>query len=123
MANVFTLAADRFLGRGEASVAIPPMDGALKPNSAVDKADHLLAIARPDNLLRADNSVLFSSGRQLLAVVSEREQSLRMQGVGHVNALPPVGLDGEVHNVSGLRQHPHSVEHIRQRGADPLGYI
>ena len=68
MPNVFTLAADRFLGRGEASVAIPPMDGALKPNSAVDKADHLLAIARPDNLLRADNSVLFSSGRQLLAV-------------------------------------------------------
>lgn len=68
MANVFTLAADRFLGRGEASVAIPPMDGALKPNSAVDKADHLLTIARPDNLLRAGNSVLFSSGRQLLAV-------------------------------------------------------
>jgi hypothetical protein len=68
MANVFTQAADRFLGRGEASVAIPPMDGALKPNSAVDKADHLLSIARPDNLLRADNSVLFSSGRKLLAV-------------------------------------------------------
>ena len=68
MANVFTLAADRFLGRGEASVAIPPMDGALKPNSAIDKADHLLGIARPDNLLRADNSVLFSSGRQLSAV-------------------------------------------------------
>jgi hypothetical protein len=68
MANVFTLAADRFLGRGEASVAIPPMDGALKPNSAVDKAEHLLAIARPDNLLRAGNSVLFSSGRKLLAV-------------------------------------------------------
>ena len=68
MANVFTLAADRFLGRGEASVAIPPMDGALKPNSAVDKADHVLAVARPDNLLRAGDGVLFSSGRQLLAV-------------------------------------------------------
>ncbi len=68
MANVFTLAADRFLGRGEASVAIPPMDGALKPNSAVDKAEHLLTVARPDNLLRAGDGVLFSSGRQLLAV-------------------------------------------------------
>ena len=52
MDNVFTRSLDRFLGRGDASIAIPPMDGALKPNSAIDEAEHLLSrIARPDNLI------------------------------------------------------------------------
>src|ERR1700749_1690915 len=68
MPNFLTQAADRFLGRGEASVAIPPMDGALKPNGVVDKAAPLLTVTRPDNLLRVGDSVLFSSGRKLLLV-------------------------------------------------------
>ncbi len=66
MDNVFTRSLDRFLGRGDASIAIPPMDGALKPNGAIDEAEHLLSRNRPDNLIVTSNGVLFSSDRELL---------------------------------------------------------
>jgi WD40 repeat protein len=64
--NVFTRSLDRFLGRGDASIAIPPMDGALKPNGAIDEAEHLLSRNRPDNLIVTSNGILFSSDRELL---------------------------------------------------------
>ncbi|MGH6882235.1 MAG: hypothetical protein ACREFM_15070, partial [Hypericibacter sp.] len=53
--------------RGKA-VTIPPMDGALKPNTALDDAAALLAVEAPDNLVVADGRLHFSSGSTLLAV-------------------------------------------------------
>jgi hypothetical protein len=66
MDNVFTRSLDRFLGRGDASIAIPPMDGALKPNGAIDEATHILSRNRPDNLIVTPNGIVFSSDRELL---------------------------------------------------------
>lgn len=66
MGNVFARSFDRFLGRGDASIAVPPMDGALKPNDAIDAAKHLLRQDRPDNLIAGSTGILFSSGRALL---------------------------------------------------------
>jgi hypothetical protein len=66
MNNVFTRSFDRFLGRGDASIAIPPMDGAFKPNGAIDAAQHLLSRTRPDNLIVAADGIFFSSDRELL---------------------------------------------------------
>jgi hypothetical protein len=66
MDNAFTRSLDRFLGRGDASIAIPPMDGALKPNSAIDEAEHLFSRNRPDNLIVTSDGLLFSSDRELL---------------------------------------------------------
>jgi hypothetical protein len=60
---------DRLLDpfRGKA-VTIPPMDGALKPNTALDDAAALMAVEAPDNLLLAGGRLYFSSGSTLLAV-------------------------------------------------------
>jgi len=52
--------------RGQA-VTIPPMDGALRPNTALDDgAAELLAAAAPDNLAAAGGQVLYSTGNDLL---------------------------------------------------------
>ncbi|HWA43135.1 MAG TPA: hypothetical protein VHA10_07985 [Hypericibacter adhaerens] len=60
---------DRLLDpfRGKA-VTIPPMDGALKPNTALDEAAALLAAEAPDNLVAVKGRLHFSSGGALLAV-------------------------------------------------------
>jgi Strictosidine synthase len=60
---------DRLLDpfRGKA-VTIPPMDGALKPNTALDDAKALLTVEAPDNLIVANGRLYFSSGSTLLAV-------------------------------------------------------
>lgn len=56
---------DRFVGRGDAAVTVPPMDGALRPNQRLEEA-HVVTEARvPDNLVVHRGEVLFSSGRDL----------------------------------------------------------
>jgi hypothetical protein len=56
--------------RGKA-ITIPPMDGALKPNTALDDAPAALEIAAPDNLCSDGTRLLFSSGDRLLALTPE----------------------------------------------------
>jgi hypothetical protein len=46
-----------------------------------------------------------------------------MQCVGHIDAFPPAGIDGELDNVSGLRVDLHDLQDVGERHADPLGYI
>ena len=53
---------EHFLGRGGASVTIPPMDGALKPNNRLDGARSVATMPAPDNLAAIGNDVLFSTG-------------------------------------------------------------
>jgi hypothetical protein len=55
------------LFRGKA-VTIPPMDGAFRPNTALDEADAVLEIEAPDNLCFDGDRVLFSSGRDVFAL-------------------------------------------------------
>jgi hypothetical protein len=53
--------------RGKA-VTIPPMDGALKPNNALDEADVLAEADAPDNLCSNGEYLFFSSGHRVLAI-------------------------------------------------------
>ncbi|ADU72842.1 hypothetical protein [Pantoea sp. At-9b] len=53
------------LFRGKA-LTIPPLDGPLQPNTALDDAAPWLAVTQPDNLSADGDRVLFSSGNQLL---------------------------------------------------------
>jgi sugar lactone lactonase YvrE len=59
---------DRFLGRGDASVTVPPMDGALKPNNLLDEAQSVAMLTEPDNLLFHDGALVCSSGAELLRI-------------------------------------------------------
>jgi hypothetical protein len=51
--------------RGKA-VTIPPMDGALRPNSALEAAPALAELDRPDQIVAAGGRLLVSSGAALL---------------------------------------------------------
>jgi hypothetical protein len=57
------------LFRGKA-VTIPPLDGALKPNTALDDADVVQRAARPDNVVKRGNTLLYSSGKELRDIAS-----------------------------------------------------
>jgi hypothetical protein len=56
---------DRFVGRGEAAVTVPPMDGALRPNQALEQAAIAAEARAPDNLVNHRGDILFSTGREL----------------------------------------------------------
>ena len=53
---------DRFRGRGAHAPTVPPMDGALRPNTRLEDAAVLARINAPDNLLLHQGGVLVSSG-------------------------------------------------------------
>ena len=55
------------LFRGKA-VTIPPMDGALKPNTALDDAEVVVAALAPDNLAMLRGSPIYSSHREIRRV-------------------------------------------------------
>ena len=56
---------DRFVGRGDAAITVPPMDGALRPNQRLEEAHVVMEARAPDNLVLHHGEVLFSSGRDL----------------------------------------------------------
>jgi hypothetical protein len=59
---------DRWLGRGEASITTPPMDGAFRPNDLLDAAAIALETPAPDDLAATTLGLVVSSGRSLLLV-------------------------------------------------------
>lgn len=65
MANALRNFVDRFFGRGEAAVTVPPLDGALKPNNILEEADFGISVSAPDNLVVSDAGLIYSSGRIL----------------------------------------------------------
>jgi sugar lactone lactonase YvrE len=60
-------AIDRFRGAGDAAIALPPLDGAIRPNQALEAAERVLDIKAPDNLAYDGRRVFFSSGAAIMA--------------------------------------------------------
>jgi len=56
---------DSIFGAGEAAVTVPPLDGALLPNDALDQAELVATAAAADNLVRDGERCFFSSGAEL----------------------------------------------------------
>lgn len=59
---------DAFRGRGAFAATVPPMDGALRPNTRLEEAAVLARVAAPDNLVLYRGQVLFSSGPDIHAL-------------------------------------------------------
>jgi hypothetical protein len=59
-------AVDAWRGGGPQAVTVPPMDGALRPNQAIEEAPVLLTIEAPDNLCDDGGRILFSSRSSVL---------------------------------------------------------
>jgi hypothetical protein len=63
--NAIRRAMDRWLGRGEASITMPPMDGAFRPNDLLDAASTIFETPAPDCLAVTSHGLLVSSERSL----------------------------------------------------------
>src|SRR5579859_3369555 len=57
------------------------------------------------------------------AIHAVDEKGLWVQGIGHIDAIPPVGLDGEVDDVAGVRLDADGIQDVMERHADPLGDV
>ena len=87
---MFARALDLFRGK---AITIPPMDGALRPNTILDDAPSLLDVVRPDNLAWIEDRLVFS---QLLRKWTKIRSSANAEEM-HAG---PRRLDG--HNVSRI---------------------
>lgn len=56
---------DRWLGRGSAAITVPIMDGALKPNRALDESTVVAELAGIDDLATDGKSLWLSAGAEL----------------------------------------------------------
>ena len=65
MIEAFKNVYNRFLGRGDAAIVVPVMDGPLKPNERLDAAERVAEIAGIDNLVSSDGRLWASSGDTL----------------------------------------------------------
>ena len=61
-------AVDNFLGRGEAAVTVPVMDGPLKPNQLLEAAGRVLTAPEIDNLAATAEGMLYTSGNTLVGI-------------------------------------------------------
>jgi hypothetical protein len=80
---------DGWLGRGEASITTPPMDGAFRPNDLLDAASATLLTRVPDDLAMTSMGMVVSSGRSLL----------RLDNPGDA---PAAAFDAEISALAGL---------------------
>lgn len=77
VSNLFVRMFDRFRGSGTAAITLPPMDGALRPNTRIDEAEEMVSLPAPDNLVEGAGGILLTSGRQLLELKpSKKTKSL-----------------------------------------------
>ena len=64
---------DYFFGRGQHSIFVPVMDGALKPNEFLDEIKIIFEKKDVDNLLIAGRHTLFTSGGQLFLLQTSKK--------------------------------------------------
>jgi hypothetical protein len=87
--NPLRRAVDDWFGRGEASITVPPMDGAFRPNDLLDSAASVLEIPEPDCLAETSQGLVVSSGRSLFSV-------------DRPDRAPLVSFDAEISALAGL---------------------
>src|SRR6516162_7554774 len=68
MISVLRRAVDNFLGRGQAAVTVPVMDGPLKPNQLLEAAGRVLTAPDIDNLAATPEGMLYTSGNVLAGI-------------------------------------------------------
>ncbi|MBR0869817.1 hypothetical protein JQ633_05575 [Bradyrhizobium tropiciagri] len=69
--------ANRFLGRGEATITVPSFDGALKPNQALESATTVLECEAPEDLATDGRSLYVADGPRLLRLDGSTATEIR----------------------------------------------
>jgi sugar lactone lactonase YvrE len=62
----FRTFADRFLGRGDATITVPSFDGALKPNQILEKAETIGQFNAPEDLATDGKALYIADGAAIL---------------------------------------------------------
>lgn len=108
--NPFRKTIDRWLGRGEASITVPPMDGAFRPNDLLDMAPEIMALPSPDCLAITAQGLVVSSERSLFSVDKPGQPPLATfdAEISALAGLPDGGLaaglvDGRIVFLGGRR--------------------
>jgi hypothetical protein len=108
--NPLTKAVDTWFGRGEASITIPPMDGAFRPNDLLDLAPSNLEAPVPDCLAVTSHGVIVSSDRSLLRIDKPDGAEIASfdMAISALTGLPDGGaavglIDGRIAFVGGER--------------------
>ncbi len=57
---------DRFFGRGDAAITVPPFDGALKPNQLLEEAAVVCELEAPEDLATDGTAVFVADGKRIL---------------------------------------------------------
>jgi len=101
--------ANRLLGRGEAAIAVPTFDGALKPNQKLEEAETVLECAAPEDLATDGSALYLADGARLLRLGGDRPSEVRVfeRPISALSVLPgggvAVALAGrEIHLYSDL---------------------
>lgn len=66
MSSLVRQAVDRILGRGDAAITVPPMDGPLKPNRAIEDAETVAVFSAPADLAWDGQSLWVADGHRLM---------------------------------------------------------
>lgn len=69
--------ANRLLGRGDAAIAVPTFDGALKSNQKLEEAETILECAAPEDLATDGRSIYLADGPRLLRL--DRDQATEVR--------------------------------------------
>ena len=105
---------DRLLGRGEAAITVPPMDGPLKPNHVIDNAE-VVAELNDGNDLASDGETLWiAEGRHLLRLQPGGEKELVSEFPEALTALAGYPL-----GASRLRSQERKLRSLAIRAGRP----
>ena len=66
MIDAFRTFADRFFGRGDATITVPSFDGALKPNQILEKAETIGQFDAPEDLATDGKALYIADGAAIL---------------------------------------------------------
>lgn len=119
MIDAIRRALDGFLGRGEAAVTVPVMDGPLKPNQLLEEAPRILEARALDNLVTTPEGTLYSSGPSLRRIpdgeVARFDSDISCLAAND-DALA-IGFEGGGVEIRGG---PHDGRRIAELGGPPL---
>lgn len=81
---------DNFLGRGEAAVTVPPLDGALRPNRDLDDATARHRLDGVDSLAIVGHDLLAAAGDSLFALDAGGLWQHRLRAEAPITCIAPV---------------------------------
>src|SRR5215469_2493176 len=68
---------DRFLGRGDAAITVPPFDGSLKPNQLLERAEVAGEFGEPEDLTVVEGALYLADGLTLRRVEGSSSREVR----------------------------------------------